>query len=75
MPVDVYSIHDQAVIVAALPAVHPDDVEMTVHRNTATIHPAGARCARPGSLDPPPSAPPSHRPQADTKLTRLPSPS
>jgi hypothetical protein len=55
--------------------VHPDDVEMTVHRNTATIHPAGARCARPGSLDPLSSAPPSHRPQADTKLTHLPSPS
>ena len=38
MPVDVYSTNDQAVIVAALPGVHPDNIEVTVHRNTATIH-------------------------------------
>ena len=37
MPVDVYSDHDQAVIIAALPGVHPDDLDVSVHRNTATI--------------------------------------
>lgn len=47
MPVDVYSTHDQAVIVAALPGVHPDDVEVTVHRNTATIRAAAARIGQP----------------------------
>ncbi|MGN6031465.1 MAG: Hsp20/alpha crystallin family protein [Thermomicrobiales bacterium] len=47
MPVDVYSTHDHAVIVAALPGVHPDDVEVTVHRNTATIRAAAARIGQP----------------------------
>lgn len=42
MPVDVYSTHDQAVVVAALPGVHPDSIDVTVHRNVATIR-ASAR--------------------------------
>lgn len=37
MPVDVFSNHSQAMVVAALPGVHPDDIDVSVHRNTATI--------------------------------------
>jgi HSP20 family protein len=37
MPINVYSNGEQAVIVAALPGLRPDDVEISVQQNTVTI--------------------------------------
>ncbi len=37
MPLNVYSTEDQAVILAAVPGMHPDDLELTVHQNTVTL--------------------------------------
>jgi HSP20 family protein len=37
MPINVYSTGDQAVIVAALPGLRPDDVDISVQQNTVTI--------------------------------------
>jgi HSP20 family protein len=37
MPLDVYATEDQAVIVAAVPGMRPDDLELTVHQNTVTL--------------------------------------
>jgi len=37
VPVDVYSTSDHAVVIAALPGLSPDDVEISVHQNTVTI--------------------------------------
>jgi len=44
LPVDVYATDDQAVLIAAVPGMQPDDLELTVHQNTielrGTIHSA-----------------------------------
>ena len=37
LPVDVFAASDQVVIRAALPGVHPDDIEVSVHENMVTI--------------------------------------
>jgi HSP20 family protein len=37
MPLDVYATEDQAVIVAAVPGMRPEDLELTVHQNTVTL--------------------------------------
>jgi len=37
MPIDVYSTGDQVVLIAAVPGMQPDDLELTVHQNTVTL--------------------------------------
>lgn len=37
MPLDVYATDEQVVILAAVPGMHPDDLELTVHENTVTL--------------------------------------
>lgn len=37
IPLDVYATDDQVVIVAAVPGMHPDDLELTVQQNTVTL--------------------------------------
>lgn len=37
MPFDVYATEDQAVILAAVPGMHPEDLEVTVHQNTVSL--------------------------------------
>ena len=37
MPLDVYATPDHAVILAAVPGMQPDSLEITVHQNTVTL--------------------------------------
>jgi HSP20 family protein len=37
MPVDIYATDDAAVVLAALPGVRPDDLDLSIHQNTVTI--------------------------------------
>jgi HSP20 family protein len=37
MPLNLYTTEDEAVILAAVPGMHPDDLELTVHQNTVTL--------------------------------------
>lgn len=37
IPVDVYSTNDHAVIIAAIPGMSPDDLDLTIHQNTVTL--------------------------------------
>ena len=37
MPLDVYATEDQAVILAAVPGMRPEDLELTVHQNTVSL--------------------------------------
>ena len=37
MPLDVYATDNEAVIVAAVPGMHPDDLQLTVQQNTVTL--------------------------------------
>ncbi len=37
IPLDVYATDDRGVILAALPGVHPEDLDLTVHGNTVTL--------------------------------------
>ncbi len=37
MPIDVYSTGEQVVLIAAVPGMRPDDLELTVHQNTVTL--------------------------------------
>jgi HSP20 family protein len=37
MPLDVYATADQVVVLAAVPGLRPDHLEITVHQNTVTI--------------------------------------
>ena len=37
MPLDLYATEDEAVLVAAVPGMQPDDLRLTVQRNTITL--------------------------------------
>jgi HSP20 family protein len=37
MPVDIYATDDEAVVLAALPGVRPQDLDLSIHQNTVTI--------------------------------------
>lgn len=37
LPLDVYATEDQAVLLAAIPGLDPDQLELTVHENTVTV--------------------------------------
>lgn len=37
LPLDVYATEDRAVLLAAIPGLTPDDLELTVHQNTVTV--------------------------------------
>ena len=37
MPLDIYSTDDNVVILAAVPGMRPEDLDLTIHRNTVTI--------------------------------------
>ena len=37
LPLDVYATEDQAVLLAAIPGMSPDSLELTVHQNTVTV--------------------------------------
>lgn len=37
MPLSLYATEDQVVILAAVPGMHPDQLELTVHQNTVTL--------------------------------------
>jgi HSP20 family protein len=37
MPIDVYSTDGNVVILAEVPGMHPDDLELTVNQNTITL--------------------------------------
>jgi HSP20 family protein len=37
MPIDVYSTGDDVVILAEVPGMHPDDLDLTVNQNTITL--------------------------------------
>jgi HSP20 family protein len=37
MPLDVYATPEQIVVLAAVPGLRPDDLEITVHQNTVTL--------------------------------------
>jgi HSP20 family protein len=37
MPLDVYATDDEAVIIAAVPGMRPDDLDVTVHQNTISL--------------------------------------
>jgi HSP20 family protein len=37
MPLDVYATEDKAVILAAVPGMQPDDLDLAIHENTVTM--------------------------------------
>jgi HSP20 family protein len=37
MPLDIYSTDDEAVVLAAVPGMLPEDLDLTIHKNTVTI--------------------------------------
>jgi HSP20 family protein len=37
LPLDVFSTQDEVVVIAAVPGLHPDDVEVTINQNTITL--------------------------------------
>ena len=37
MPIDVFATADQAVLIAAVPGMQPNDLDLTVHQNTVTL--------------------------------------
>jgi HSP20 family protein len=37
MPIDVFATSDEAVLIAAVPGMQPDDLDLTVHQNTVTL--------------------------------------
>jgi len=37
LPLDVYATNDEAVIVAAVPGMHPEDLDLTIHQDTVTL--------------------------------------
>jgi HSP20 family protein len=37
IPIDVYATGDEAVLIAAVAGMQPDDLELTVHQNTVTL--------------------------------------
>ena len=37
MPLDIYSSDDEVVILAAVPGMHPDDLDLTIQKNTLMI--------------------------------------
>lgn len=37
MPIDVYSTTDHAVVLAAVPGMTPDDLDLSIHQNTVTL--------------------------------------
>jgi len=37
MPIDVYATNDHAVVLAAVPGMTPDDLELSIHQNTVTL--------------------------------------
>ena len=37
MPLDVYATDEQVVLLAAVPGMQPDDLELTIHQNTVTL--------------------------------------
>jgi HSP20 family protein len=37
MPLDVYATGDQAVLIAAVPGMQPEDLDLSVHQNTVTL--------------------------------------
>jgi HSP20 family protein len=37
MPIDVYATNDQVRILAAVPGMTPDDLDLTIHQNTVTL--------------------------------------
>lgn len=37
MPINVYATDEQVVIVAAVPGMSPDDLDLTIHQNTVTL--------------------------------------
>jgi HSP20 family protein len=37
MPIDVYATGDAAVLIAAVPGMQPEDLELTVHQNTVSL--------------------------------------
>lgn len=37
MPLDIYSTDDEIVLLAAVPGMHPDDLDLTIQKNTVTI--------------------------------------
>jgi len=37
MPIDVYSTNDQTVVLAAVPGMTPDDVDLSINQNTVTL--------------------------------------
>jgi HSP20 family protein len=37
MPIDVYATGDEIVLIAAVPGMQPDDLDLTVHQNTVTL--------------------------------------
>jgi HSP20 family protein len=37
IPLDVYATDDHAIVLAAVPGMRPDDLELTVHQNTVTL--------------------------------------
>ncbi len=37
MPVDIYATDEAAVVLAALPGVRPEDLDLSIHQNTVTI--------------------------------------
>jgi HSP20 family protein len=37
MPIDVYATGDAAVLIAAVPGMQPEDLDLTVHQNTVTL--------------------------------------
>lgn len=38
MPLDVYATDDQVVLLAAVPGMQPDDLELTIHQDTVTLN-------------------------------------
>jgi HSP20 family protein len=37
LPVDVYSTQEEVVVIAAVPGLHPDDLEITINQNAITL--------------------------------------
>lgn len=37
MPIDVYATGDDAALIAAVPGMQPDDLDLTVHQHTVTL--------------------------------------
>ncbi len=50
LPLDVTSSEDAVVIEAALPGIHPEDVEITIHQDNLTIGVKSRLSARPGKV-------------------------